>query len=58
MSEQDINNPENTIKVNAHDGAVTVDEKDRTVLLTNTETIIVEKPEQYNIVPNNRPRKV
>ena len=57
MSENNINNPDN-IQVNAHDGAVTVDEKDRTVLLTNNETIIVEKPETYNIIPNNRPRKV
>ena len=58
MSEKDINNPENTIKVNAHDGVVSVEEKDRTVLLTNSETIVVEKPEEYSIVPNNRPRKV
>ena len=58
MSERDINNPEDTIQVNVHDGAVAVDEKDRTVLLTNNETIIVEKPEEYNIIPNNRPRKV
>ena len=57
MSEKDINNPDN-IQVNAHDGAVSVDEKDRTVLLTNNETIIVEKPEEYSIIPNNRPRKV
>ena len=58
MSEKDINNPEDTIQVNLHDGAVSVDEKERTVLLTNSETIIVEKPEEYNIIPNNRPRKV
>jgi hypothetical protein len=58
MSEQNINDPEKTIEVNMHDGAVAVDEKDRTVLLTNNETIIVEKPEQYNIIPNDRPRKV
>ena len=58
MSEKDINNPEDTIQVNLHDGAVTVDEKDRTVLLTNNETIVVEKPEEYSIIPNNRPRKV
>ena len=58
MSEKDINNPEDTIQVNAHDGAVAVDEKDRTVLLTNNETIIVEKPEEYNINPSNRPRNV
>src|SRR5688572_27739632 len=57
MSENDINNPDN-IQVNAHDGAVSVDEKERTVLLTNNETIIVEKPEEYSIIPNNRPRKV
>lgn len=58
MSERDLNNPEDTIQVNVHDGAVAVDEKDRTVLLTSNETIIVEKPEEYNIIPNNRPRKV
>ena len=58
MSDQDNNNPEKTIEVNAHDGAVAVDEKDRTVLLTGSETIIVEKPEEYSIIPNNRPRKV
>ena len=58
MSEKDINNPENIIQVNAHDGAVSVDEKDRTVLLTNNETIIVEKPDGYSIAPKDRPRKV
>lgn len=58
MSEKDVNNPEDTIQVNLHDGAVSVDEKERTVLLTNNETIIVEKPEEYSIIPNNRPRKV
>lgn len=58
MSEHDINDPEKTIEVNVNDGAVAVDEKDRTVLLTPNETIIVEKPEEYSIIPNNRPRKV
>ena len=58
MSEKDVNNPEDTIQVNLHDGAVSVDEKERTVLLTKNETIIVENPEEYSIIPNNRPRKV
>jgi len=58
MSENDINNPERKMEVNVNDGAVAVDEKDRTVLLTNTDTIIVEKPQEYSIIPNNRPRKV
>lgn len=44
--------------VNVHDGAVAVEEKDRTVLLTDKETIVVEKPMQISIVPSNRPRKV
>ena len=58
MSEHDINDPEKTIEVNVNDGAVAVEEKDRTVLLTPNETIIVEKPEEYSIIPNDRPRKV
>jgi len=46
------------IAVNRHDGAVAVDEADRTVLLTPNETIIVEKQPQYDIAPANRPKKV
>lgn len=64
MSENDIDKtplpgeelPE--MNVNPHDGAVSVDEKDRTVFLTETETIIVEKPTLIDIAPSNRPRKV
>lgn len=40
------------------DSAVVVEEVDRTVLLTNSETIIVEKEPAIDIPPANRPRKV
>lgn len=40
------------------DSAVVVDEADRTVLLTEDETIVIEKGPAYNISPKNRPRKV
>jgi hypothetical protein len=40
------------------DGAVVVDEPDRTVLLTENETVVIEKGPKYDIVPSNRPRKV
>lgn len=40
------------------DSAVVVDEPGRTVLLTEDETIVVEKPENVDVVPKNRPRKV
>ncbi|HEX6279485.1 MAG TPA: hypothetical protein VFZ49_05655 [Pyrinomonadaceae bacterium] len=46
------------IVVNRHDGAVAVEEADRTVLLTANDTIIVEKEVEYDIAPSNRPRKV
>lgn len=58
MSEQQTNDPEKTIEVNLHDGVVAVDEKDRTVVLTNDDTIIVEKPPEYSLIPSDRPRKV
>ncbi|MEQ1762059.1 MAG: hypothetical protein ABL984_02830 [Pyrinomonadaceae bacterium] len=62
MSElnKDPNAPEQQpeIAVNRHDGVVAVEEADRTVLLTPTETIIVEKQPQYDIAPANRPKKV
>ena len=35
-----------------------VDEADRTVLLTDTETIVIDKEPRIDIVPANRPRKV
>lgn len=40
------------------DSAVVVEEKDRTVLLTADETIIIDKEPQYSIAPANRLRKV
>lgn len=46
------------ISVNRTDGAVAVDEKDRTVLLTENEAFILEKQPQYDVIPANRPRKV
>lgn len=47
------------VSVNEQDGAVAIDEKDRTVFLTENETIIVEKPEHIDMPPpSNRPRKV
>ncbi len=53
-----VHNPEPEMTVNQHDGVVAVEEADRTVLLTPTETIIVEKPDEYDIAPANRPKKV
>jgi Tfp pilus assembly protein PilO len=40
------------------DSTVVVDEKDRTVLLTADETIIIEKQPMIDIAPRTRPRKV
>lgn len=40
------------------DSAVVVEEENRTVLLTENETIIFEKEPRIDIVPKNRPRKV
>jgi len=40
------------------DGTVVVDEPDRTVLLTQDETIVIDKEPRIDIVPSNRPRKV
>ena len=40
------------------DPAVVVDEADRTVLLTQDETIVIAKEPRIDIVPSNRPRKV
>jgi hypothetical protein len=40
------------------DPAVVVEEKDRTVLLTEDETVVIAKHPQIDIVPKNRPRKV
>lgn len=55
-------NDETEIVVNEYgetrDSAVVVDEPDRTVLLTENETIVIEKEPRIDIVPKNRPRKV
>jgi hypothetical protein len=40
------------------DSAVVVDEANRTVLLTDYETIVIDKEPRIDIVPANRPRKV
>ncbi|HEX2641140.1 MAG TPA: hypothetical protein VHL50_11230, partial [Pyrinomonadaceae bacterium] len=40
------------------DSAVVVDEPGRTVMLTEDETIIIEKQPTYSISPKDRPRKV
>ncbi|MEO8574998.1 MAG: hypothetical protein ABI481_13630, partial [Pyrinomonadaceae bacterium] len=40
------------------DSAVVIDEADRTVLLTQDETIVIDKEPRIDIVPANRPRKV
>lgn len=40
------------------DDAVVVEEADRTVLLTEDETVIIEKSLPTDVVPKNRPRKI
>lgn len=40
------------------DAAVVVDEPDRTVMLTEEETIVIDKEPRIDVVPVNRPRKV
>lgn len=40
------------------DNTVVVEEKDRTVVLTDDETIVIDKAPELSIVPANRPRKV
>lgn len=42
----------------AVDPTVVVDEADRTVMLTENETIVIEKEQKIDIPPRNRPRKV
>lgn len=51
-------NAEPEIVVNQHDGAVAVEEADRTVLLTPNDTIVIDKEPQFDLPPANRPRKV
>jgi Tfp pilus assembly protein PilO len=40
------------------DSTVLVEEEDRTVLLTDKETIVIEKEPAINIVPRNRPHRI
>lgn len=40
------------------DSAVAIDEADRTVLLTEDETIVIQKEPRIDLAPKNRPRKV
>lgn len=41
------------------DSTVVIEEEDRTVMLTEDETVIIEKtPKTWGVVPKNRPRKV
>lgn len=40
------------------DSAVVIEEETRTVLLTDNETIVIEKEPRIDLVPKNRPRKV
>lgn len=42
----------------ANDSTVVVEEADRTVVLTQDETIVIEKQPRYDMPPANRPRKV
>ena len=44
--------------VTAKDSTVVVDEPGRTVVLTDDETIVIEKEQRIPIAPRNRPRKV
>jgi hypothetical protein len=60
----DLNNPneEPEIVVNEYgatkDSTVVIEEETRTVLLTDNETIVIEKEPVIDIVPKNRPRKI
>ncbi len=40
------------------DSTVVIEEENRTVLLTEDETIIIEKSQRIDVVPKNRPRRV
>ena len=40
------------------DPTVVVSEADRSVVLREEETLVVEKPQKVEIIPGNRPRKV
>src|SRR5215207_9967912 len=60
--EENTEETKSTIHVNEYgatkDGAVVVDEADRTVLLTEDETIIIPKQEVITVPPKNRARRV
>lgn len=62
MNESDEIKDQSEIVVNDYgetvDPAVVVDEKDRTVLLTENETIIIDKEPGFDMIPKDRPRKV
>lgn len=55
-------NAEPTTFVNEYgatkDSAVVIEEETRTVLLTEDETIVIEKTPRYDVAPKNRPRKI
>lgn len=51
-------NKEPEIIENEYDSAIVVDDAEKTVLLTEQETIVVEKEKMFSVVPKNRPRKV
>lgn len=63
-NEQNLNNVEEETKIIVNDygatkdSTVVVEEADRTVLLTDKETIVIEKDAAIDVVPKNRPRKV
>lgn len=46
------------ILTNTFDQTVVVDEETRTVVLTENETIVIEKDPMIDVVPKNRPRRV
>ncbi len=41
-----------------HGSAVVIEEADRTVMLTEDETVVIDKTPEIDVVPTNRPRKV
>ncbi len=62
INQDGSNDVEPKILVNEYgqavDPTVVIDEADRTVLLTENETIVIEKQHLVDIPPKNRPRKV
>ena len=56
----DTNEPEvvDNSAVNSRDSTVVVEEQGRTVVLTDDETIVIDKAPEISIIPANRPRKV